>query len=272
MKMYRDNPHHYVIDKVKECLYEKPFGMNIGGTEENVLGFSREQIVGVHKKLYCPKNSILCVVGNNTLKDIISFAEKLSLNFDGESLIAEKPLEKIETSIESRSGLEQSNIAIGFHFPFASSEDKYAAEVFNSILGDGMSSRLFVEVREKRGLVYAIKTDVELGVNFGYFFIYMGTDKSKVDEAIKISIEEFKKMVNLSEKELEDCKIQLMGNKRLSSEGSTEMAVNLLLEEIHDGAENYYKYEKGINKVSLDQIKKLANIKDYSLVVLNPAD
>lgn len=272
LKMYKDSPRHYVVNKLKECLYEKPFGMNIGGTEENVLGFSREQLLRVRGKIYCPKNSILCVVGNNPLEDVVLLAKKLLVNSDGENPIIKKPIEKIDKSIESRGGVEQSNIAIGFHFPVANSKERYAVEVFNSILGDGMSSKLFTEVREKRGLVYTIKTEVELGSNFGYLLIYMGTDKLKVDEAIKITIDEFRKMVNISEKELEDCKIQLIGGKRLSSEGSAEMAVNLLIEEIHGGAENYYKYEKGINKVSLEQIKKLANIKDYSLVVLNPAD
>ena len=149
-------------------------------------------------------------------------------------------------------------------------EDRYSAEVFSTILGQGMSSKLFSEVREKRGLVYGVKGELDLGKNYGYMVIWAGTDSEKKKEVIDICLEEFKKMEKISEEELSEAKIQVIGGKNVSSECSNETAVNLVLEEAADKAENYYEYEKKINSVKLEDIKKLARKIEYASFVLSP--
>jgi predicted Zn-dependent peptidase len=267
IKMYKDHPRSYVLEKLKESLYSAPFGMFIAGNEKNVRSFTREKILSIHRSIYCPENSILCVVGNNSFEEVVQFAEDFCVRIEPRKFSKIKsPIikKKISHFEERRKNLEQANIALGFHFPFADSKGRYSAEVFNSIFGEGMSSRLFTEIREKKGLAYAVKSDLDLGTNYGYIIIYIGTDKEKVKEVIKISVEEFYKMVNVSEKELEEAKQKIIGSKKVHSEESESSAIDLVLNELYGGAEKYYLFEKKIKEVTLDDLKSLLEVKKYS--------
>jgi predicted Zn-dependent peptidase len=173
---------------------------------------------------------------------------------------------------EERPGLEQVNLALGFHFPCSGDKERYAAEVFSAMLGEGMSSKLFTEVREKRGLVYGVKSDLDLGKRYGYMIIWAGTDSSKEQEVIDVCLEEFKKMGDISEEELKAAKIQAIGSRRVEGECSNETAVNLVMEEIAGDAEDYYKYEEKINSVSLEDIKDLAKVVEFSSFSLRPSN
>jgi len=270
IKMRKDNPRIYVCDRLKQNLYEKPFGLNVSGDEKTILSLTREDIINKHKAKYCPASSILCVVGNNSLKDILDFVEKF--NFPKNIALEKSQIPKKINLIsnDKRAGIEQANLAMGFHFPIGSSQERYAAQLFNSILGDGMSSKLFLEVREKLGLVYAIKSDFDLGKDYGYLLIYAGTDKSKVNQVIDIVSKEFKNMENISREELEEAKRQIVGNYLVESEGSEECVVNLVMEEILDKAEKYYQFEKNIQKVSLEEVRVLAKNSKFSYSVLSP--
>ena len=123
---------------------------------------------------------------------------------------------------------------------------------------------------EQRGLVYSVKTELDLGENYGYMVIWAGTDSSKAKEVVGICLEEFKKMGGISEKELAEAKVQVIGNRHVESEGSNETAVNLIMEELAGDAEDYYDYEKNINAVTLGDIKKLAGISKYASFSLGP--
>jgi predicted Zn-dependent peptidase len=272
IKMYRDHPRAYVMNKLKEQMYEKPFGIPIIGTEKSVGSLDKKKILETHRKMYSPKNAILCVVGNNSFEEIIALSEKFCVDRNFEIIKSKKCEEKNTNGMEKRTDLEQANIAIGFHFPFAENKNQYSAEIFNAILGEGMSSRLFSEVREKRGLAYAVKTELALGKKYAYFLIYIGTDISKIDEVLKICVDEYKKMSVISDEEFNQAKEQIIGNKKVESEGSSETAVGLILEELHSGAENFYLYDQKIKEVSLEDVKKLAEIEKYSYFVLSPVE
>jgi predicted Zn-dependent peptidase len=280
IRMYHDNPRAHVIEMIKKNLYEKPFGMFIAGSEKTVRGMTRDQLLKKHDEIYVPSNSILSVVGNNDFEDVVKFAEKfcpkgMTLMSPGEGKSGEIDLKLPEIkprhleSSETRKELQQANVVLGFHFPTGSEKERYAAAVFSAILGQGMSSRLFTEVREKRGLVYTVRTESDVGKNYSYLLIYAGTDKEKVKEVLDICLEEFGKMKGLTKKELDDGKAQVIGNYHVGVEGSNDAAVNLLLEEIMGDAEEYYKYEGRITGVSLSDIKKLAGISKHSSFVLS---
>jgi len=220
-----------------------------------------------------PSNSVLCVVGNNDFDEVVRIAEQFEFGVrSSEFGVVEVPeiKKKIVKNSEKRAGVEQTNLVLGFHFPYAGEDGRYVAELFSTILGEGMSSKLFTEVREKRGLVYSVKTDLDLGKNYGYMIIWAGTDEGKRQEVIDICLEEFKKMGKISEKELAEAKIQVVGSRRVEMEGSNETAVNLIMEEISGDAEDYYDYEKKVGAVSLKEIRKLAKIVDYSSFSLGP--
>lgn len=270
IKMYRDNPRAHSFNKIRENLYEEPFSIFACGKSDVVKSMKRDQLKKRHRDVYAPNNSILCVVGNNDFDDIVEMAKKMSV--DRKGIKKEMPLirKKIAKSSESRIGIEQANLVIGFHFPDNNKKTSYVAEVFSAILGSGMSSKLFTEVREKRGLVYGIKTDLDKGKDFGYIEIWAGTDSQKVEEVLRVSLEEFRKLGSISEEELREAKIQVVGNRDVASEGSMETAISLVSEEVYGYAEDYYKYKENIDKVSLKDIKDFSEIAEYSVFSLVP--
>lgn len=272
IKMYRDNPRAHVLESIKSHLYQAPFGMFTAGTEETVKSMTREQLLGKHRSIYIPQNSVLCVVGNNEFDEVVKFAEQYAL-VTREGTVLKDDLDvkmSVRTGEEKRSDLVQSNVAVGCHFPIKDEKDKFAAQLFTTILGDGMSSKLFTEVREKRGLVYSVKSDIDLGRNYGYFLIWAGTDPSKVEEVITISREEYAKMKNISEDELTEAKVQVIGAHQVSSEASNDTAIHLIMSEFEGDAHYYYSFAEKINAVTLDDIKKLADISDFASFVLGP--
>ena len=271
LKMYNDNPRLHVIDKLKSCLYKGSLGMGIGGTEETVKSMNRNQLLEKHKQVYYPENSILVVVGNNEFEDVVKFAEKFSPERTGKIQKIPKIEFQNQKKKETRADIQQANLTIGVHFPKTSDKDRYVAETVSAILGGGMSSKLFTEVREKRGLAYAVKTDIDDGAEYGYLIIYVGTDKEKVDEVIELCVKELKALKNLKEQELVDIKKQLIGNYEVDSEDCARTALNLILEEISGDAKDYYAYEKNINAVTLKDVKEfVSKIKDYSYYALTP--
>ncbi len=272
IKMYRDNPRAHVLDEIKCSLYKKPFGMFIGGTEETVMSFKRDFVLKKHREIYTPKNSILSVVGNNSFTDVVNLAKRFCPARDGGNVTMVKIEESLEKREEKREGINQTNLAIGFHFPKMNEQDRYASELFSSILGEGMSSRLFREVREKRGLVYNIKTNIDSGNLYSYFLIWAGTDPNKKEEVISLCVEEFKKMAEITEEELERAKIKEIGSLKIKSEESDLTALDLIIEEIAGDANNFYKFETEIRKVKVEDIKKLAEKNRYGLFVLGPTD
>jgi predicted Zn-dependent peptidase len=149
-------------------------------------------------------------------------------------------------------------------------KNRYSAEIFDSLLGGGMSSRLFQEIREKRGLCYAIKTHLEQSKDYSYLMIYAGTVKDKINEIKELALKEIKKLNELKPAELEEEKERLIGSKQVNQEKCDSTMVELLQEEIGGNAENYYKYEEEISKVKLKDIKDLSKIKAYSFVALLP--
>jgi len=270
IKMYRDNPRVHVADKIKTMLYEQPFGMFITGTEDNIKNITKKQLLEKHRKIYTPKNSVLCIVGNNDLNEVVTLAEKFCVERKGEQNLPPEIITQNLKEYEKRKDISQANLAIGFHFPKLNEKERYSAEVFSTILGEGMSSKLFMEVREKKGLVYSIKTGIDAGKNYSYLIIWAGTNVEKVQEVIDICLKEFSEMKYIKEKELEEAKVQVIGKRKLESEDSRETALNLVLEEITKKAEDYYNFENEINKVSIENIKSLSSKTDYATFVLSP--
>jgi predicted Zn-dependent peptidase len=272
IKMYNDSPREHVLEKIKEELYEKPFGMFIAGTQDLVKSFTRKDFMEIHEKFYVPENSILCVVGNNSFEEVLEIAERFVPkkefgNFEKPEI---KIIKKISESSEKRPNLSQTNLAIGVHFPLGGDKDVFTSRVFYTILGQGLSSKLFQEVREKRGLVYTVKAEAEAGKSYGYLLMRAGTDNEKELEVRKVCVEEFKKMSEISEQELEVGKERVIGNIKVERESSDGAALELILAEISGVVDGYVVFEDEINKVTLDDIKKLADKSEFAYFSLGP--
>jgi len=265
IKMYHDNPHLYVLDKIKSLLYKKPFGLSALGNEKSVLNLGREDVLNFFSRKYTANKMILCVVGNSNLEDI----EKEGRKFPKTKAKVEKAkIVRIHKQmIEKRRGLGQAHLALGLHFD---SKNRYPYEIFNTFLACGMSSKLFEEIREKRGLAYDVKGYLEIGKNYGYQIIYTGTTKKNVKLCKEIILKEIKNMKNFENKDLEQVKEQLIGLRKVESEESVNVMNALVNEEVDEKAENFYNYDNKIGKVKLKEVRKLAKIKGFSSLVLLP--
>lgn len=270
MKIYHDNPVHYVFDSIQGSLYKDPLGTPLIGTHESMNSITRKKMSEKFREVYKAGDMILCVVGNADMKEITGFAEK---NFKkAKSRIMTKKIEKRnKTTIETRKGIDQANLVFAFHSPLSTDKRVYASKVLMSLMANGLSSRLFTEIREKRNLAYSIMGDVTANRFFSYSYVYVGTRKDKVDEVKKLILSEFKKVSEkLSDKELEQAKQQVIGNYRISMEDSSGQMHQLLLSEIDGNAEDFYRFEENVKKVKLKDVKSLAKIKDHSFFALVP--
>ncbi len=268
IKMYHDNPSTYVLEKIKEMLYEKPFNMSIAGNLKTVAGLSREKILEVFKSNYTSNKIIFSVVGDTYWEDVLNEANKFP---KVDKKINEIPIVlKNGELIEKRKGIDQAHEVFGFHMPKLVDKNRYCAEVFDSILGGGMSSRLFQEIREKRGLCYAIKSSLEQSKDYSYEIIYVGTVKEKIKEIKELILREIKKLEKLSQRDLSDAKERLIGLRQINKEKCDSTMVDLLQDEIAGDASEYYRYEENIQKVKLKDVQELSKLKGYSFVALVP--
>ena len=269
IKMYHDDPKRYVLDKIKELSYKPPFGLQGIGTVETLSNMNQEHLLDFHRKNYIASNTILCIVGNNSLNEILELVKKIPFK-EGKiknNLVPERIFDKI---VEKRNNIQQSNIVVSIPAPTLVDNKRYAAQLFATILGEGMSSRLFKEIREKRGLAYAVKSFLDVGVNFGSIDFYVGTEKGKEETVKELILKEIQKMKDLNEKELDDAKQQLIGGYEVEEEDSRNTALKLIIEELCGNASRYYEFERRIKAVALDGVKEFSKLKDYSYVALVP--
>jgi predicted Zn-dependent peptidase len=258
IKMRHDTPQICVFDEIQKELYDGCLSSDLIGTIKTMNSLDREKIIKKFEQIYKPNNMILIVVGDTNFEEIIKFAED---NFDNEKgKVPEQVFSlKNNSKFEKRKGITQANLVFAYHVPIAKEKKSNAAKVLSALMAEGMSSRLFSEIREKRNLAYAVKGGAEINKKFAYNFIYVGTTKENVEIVKELILKEFEKvMKDLEEDEFNQVKEQLIGNYQISMEDSQTQMVNLLLSEINNDANDFYNYEKNISEVVLEDVKNLA--------------
>jgi len=270
IKMRKDTPRVFVYDEIKNYLYEKPFGPALIGTIKTLSDVDRKKMIDKFSKTYSSNNLVFAIVGDADFEKICSYLEKNFQKKEKKISIPEIKLRN-EKKILKRKGIDQANLVFAFHGPKAGDDLYYAAEVLMTLIAGGMSSRLFTEIREKRNLAYAVKGDLASDRDFGYFLVYVGTTEENVEKVKQIILEEFDKVSkSLDEKELASVKEQIIGNHLIEREDSQLEMLHLLYSEIAGKIEDAMKFEEKISKVKLEDVKKLAKIKDYSFLALVP--
>lgn len=269
IKMYHDSPQHHIFEQLEGNMFEKPFGELIIGSKETVSALKRDFVVDYFKKVYFPENYIVTVVGNADIEKVSEYLEK---NFKrGDKKVKMQEIKKKNgNSIEERAGVDQANFVFAIHAPLPGEKDFHAMEVLDAYLANGMSSKLFLEIREKRGLAYSVRGSLNHEKNHSYYTISVGTTKEAIEEVKKLILQGFKEIDKMSEKDLEESKERLIGLQKISLEESANVMNSLMMSEIIGKAEDFYKFEEDINKVSLAQVKKLARIGEYSTAAIVP--
>jgi len=225
-------PARKVGDIFEETLYKgTSLGMDIAGTKQTVTAFDRKTFTDYIDELYHPNNAVIVIAGGLQGKDYLPEIEKRFGNWKNKkALVFEKYNEQQKKPILHirHKKTEQVHMCIGFKTFAFTDERKYALQVLAAVLGGGMSSRLFMQVRERRGLCYYISTGRELYADTGSMVTQAGirNDKQKIQEAINVILEEHMKIAkgDITDEEIEKAKELLKGRYLLSLEDSMNIA------------------------------------------------
>ncbi|MCA9485367.1 MAG: insulinase family protein [Nanoarchaeota archaeon] len=257
IKMYHDNPIRRVNEMIEENLYKKPFGEGIAGSAKTVSNLKHDFVVDYFKKMYNPRNYIVTVVGNVDFVKICNYLEKSFRSVNGKNNVR-KIVKQNKESVEKRQGIDQAQLVVAFHAPLMSDKKYYDLQILDAYLAHGMSSKLFLEIREKRGLAYTVRGSINTEENYSYYSIYVGTTKEAVKEVKKLILEGLQKVSEMTENDLKESKDMLAGLYKVHSEESVDVMNGLVYYELVTRAEEFYEFEKRIRKVKLEDVKKLA--------------
>lgn len=279
IKMYEDTPDELVHDIFANTMWQgNPLGRSIIGTAEVIAGLSREQILEFYNKFYSPANMIVSVAGNVDHEDAVRNLKQILQSKNGiapgRNLVAPQPHHEI---ICRGKDTEQVHLCVGSPGLKLDDDRIYVFQVVNTILGGGLSSRLFQEIREKRGLVYSVYSYHSSYHDTGLFGIYAGLSKENVEEVLDLV---FRQVADIRENsvkdsELQRAKDQLKGNLFLSLENvSTRMSrlgkSQLYLGKVLSPEEIMEK----VNRVTSDEIQRLAremlSPEKFSLAAIGP--
>jgi predicted Zn-dependent peptidase len=265
--MKEDVPAEKIADKFVEMVFAgNPLSRDIAGTPETVSSFKRNDFVSYRTSHYDALNIILTVSGGIKEKKVKELTQKYFSNLSGRNFLSPRLFglkqNKPRLHLEYKKS-EQAHFFLGYPAYQRNHPKRYAESLLVTILGQGMSSRLFTEVREKRGLAYAVGSSVSRFVDAGMFATYAGVDIKKAEEAIKVILEQKQKIADkslpIAEDELKKAKEYLKGRMALALEDT--LAVNdffgkqvMFIEDIKNPEEVFTE----IDRVTIDDIYKVA--------------
>lgn len=268
MAMYEDTPMAKVGDYFENLIFSgNNLSEDVIGKKETVISTKKSDFVAFRENHYKAGNVVITVSGGidreNTLdlirKYFVGFKKGKRDSFDNFSFKQDKPRINLV-----KKDINQAHMIIGFVGNRMGHEDRFKEAVLESVLGGGMSSRMFTEVREKRGLAYAVRTSTDHYLDTGSFSVYAGIDLKRVDDAVSVILEQFynlsTKKEKISEKELKKAKEYLKGHLALSLENTK--AVNLFfgLKELLLGkVETIEEIFKQIDNVKVNDVYELSN-------------
>jgi len=263
IKMGEDTPDELVHDIFAKTIWQThPLGRSIIGNAQIIESLSREQITDYHQKSYTPANLIIAVAGNFQHQQVV---EKLQKMFGGLNSPTAKP-RKIKPASHNQvtcraKEIEQVHLCIGAPGLPLDSEHIHALQLINTILGGGLSSRLFQEIRENRGLVYSIYSYHSSYRDTGVFCVYAGLSKNNVIQVAELIFNEIRNIqINgVTEEELHRAKDQMKGNLFLSLENVSTRMSRLAKSQLYLGKViTPEQVIANINRVTIDQIKEIA--------------
>ena len=237
INMYQDTPMRQIASLWEEVLYQnQPAGRNILGEKETVSRLTRNKFLDYLKKHYLAKNTVMVVAGHlgeyqkPKVENYFKNAKK------GKASPKKKVIEKQKTPkvLIQYKKTDQSHFCLGVRTYNTFNKNKYALSLLGIILGGNMSSRLWIAVREKEGLGYYINTVRQAYSDSGYLMTRAGVDNKRIETAIKIILEEYKRITTekVGSAELKKAKDYIRGSMTLGLEASDEIAYFLGEQEI----------------------------------------
>jgi len=265
IKMDEDNPDYLVHEIFTQNFWkDHPLGKPILGTKETVRGFEQPVVLDLYRQRFVPGNLIVAAAGNLNHK---RFVELVNKHFDGmqpgtNGLHSLPPKIVPKITLRNKKSLEQVQICVGVPSHPIAHEKRFASYILNTLLGGGMSSRLFQNIRERQGLAYAIYSDLNPYRDTGCLSVYAGTSRESAAKVVQSVVSEFKKLKSeaVPEEELRRSKDQLKGSLMLSLESSTARMSNLARQDMY--FDRFYGMDELIQKieaVTADDLQEMAN-------------
>ncbi len=230
LNMYRDIPQRYVSDLFERLLYgDQPAGWDIGGDKETILNLKRDEFLNYFNTHYIASKTVVAIAGNVDPEEIKSKVDRHFKNIRrgnefGKPAVTEKQDEP--RILLHKKKTDQTNFILGVRSYDKFNDKKYPLGIMSVVLGGGMSSRLFSEVRDKRGLAYDIHAGGETYTDSGFFIVKAGVNNQKVKEALRVVMEELRKVKKegITSQELQRAKDQIEGSMALGLEHSDAVA------------------------------------------------
>ncbi|HPN96640.1 MAG TPA: pitrilysin family protein [Candidatus Moranbacteria bacterium] len=281
LNMYEDMPIRNVGDVFESLLYNgNPLGREIIGRKKTIKSFKRENFLNYMNRFYMANDTVVCVAGKINEKKAVAKIKGYFENMGrGEKPHIIKVKEKQKTpqiKIKNKK-TDQTHFVFGVRAYHQEHKDRFALGLLSVILGGNMSSRLFIEVRERRGLAYYVRSAEETFKDCGYFSVQAGVEHKNLELAILTILKELKKITRdkISEKELQKAKDFVKGKSVMGLESSDEVAMFYVNQEVSKGKimvpeEVFKRFDKvtvsDIMRVAKDIFKK----EKMNLAVIGP--
>jgi len=264
IKMDLDNPEYLLHEIFTRGFWpQHSLGRPILGTPETVKAFNRDSLFTRFRDWFAPDHLVVTAAGNVTHEQVLELVQREfgHMKPTGPADSDGAPRTEAPIHLEAKRDLEQVHLCLGVPSVPLGHEDRFAVAVLNNLLGGGMSSRLFQNIREKQGLAYAVFSELTPYSDAGMMTVYAGTATETVGQVIDLTIQEFRALKEspVTEEELRRSKNHLKGSLMLSLESTSSRMSNLARQELYFG--RFYSLDEilaGIEAVTHNELQSLA--------------
>ena len=265
IKMDEDNPD-FLVHEIHTANFWKndPLARSILGTSKTVSSFDEAVVRRFHGERFVPENMVISAAGNLQHEEMIALVTRCFGELAARGNAFQRfpaPSATPHITLRKKKSLEQVQLCLGVPAPAVDSPDRYTLYLLNSILGGGMSSRLFQSVREDAGLAYSIYSELSPYRDTGALSVYAGTSVEKTREMVRLIMQEFRQLKSepVSAEELERAKNQSKGNIVLGLESSSARMSNLARQQMYYGRfATVEEIVADVDRVSAADVQRLA--------------
>ena len=264
-----DSPKEKALDAFYSSIYQNhPYGHTYTKVLKEIDSITKEEVIQAYKKLLNESAKVICFVGDKDEQSVIESLKKHFIDIQNKKEIQSKIPTPVLNNSEivkiEKEDASQAQIIQGWHVPTIHDKDYAAIMVMNTMLGSsGLSSRLFLELREKKGLAYVVRSSYEVYDKAALFTVYIATEPKNIKtslEGFKIELDKIK-TVPVTQEELENAKNNLIGKRQFFTETNLQQAgLIAFYEDKGLGADFEEKLIENIKKVTIDDIKRVANL------------
>ena len=269
INMCEDTPEDLCLDMLARASFgERNYGRNILGPQSNVSGFTREDIFAYKKARYCPENIVVSFAGNLSAEQAVAlaaeyFGEMLRTAFANRAVT----IDRRSDNLFKQKPIEQAHFAIGFPCVERNSPDFSAVQVMNAVLGGGLSSRLFMRVREELGLAYSVYSYASHYEETGMLTVYAGVNPQKAEDAAAAVVDVIKTFIKdgVTEEEFKRGREQMRSGSIFAQENTSSQMLLYGKQLLY--ANEVYDFEKRMQEISAlkrDDILRVSGQIDFS--------